>query len=438
MSTTRLIALGMLLGMFAFGQGKQGYSANGTVRNAQTGEPVHDALVSIATMPTASQINEPFSGVPWDPHAQEVLSGPGGGFRFEGLPAGLYVYEAQKPGFVLYRGSFTLPQASADAAVRVDLIPDPRLPVVRVRGKVQGYLAPEAVNLELLGGTHRTDPSRTLFDAYTGEFTILDVAPGEYRLRATQKKMRGEVKVSVGITDVSGVSVALLLPRTVLGAVRSVGGRADAIRYENPCNVNLSQDWPPRPGAVYVPRWQPDGQFTLEQQDGPFILEGVLPGEYQVHFLCFGAYVQSASFGGVDLLRNPVLTIPADAPPPSIEIDYTPGGGNLQATFTDPVLPFDAVLLVPDFPTANGPELHQVKRFFGTLPDQNMFQFANLTPGDYTIYTLPKFEDVEFRNPAFLRALSGGTRVHIEDGEIAELTITGTSSTPTVRRVPFQ
>jgi hypothetical protein len=36
-----------------------------------------------------------------------------------------------------------------------------------------------------------------------------------------------------------------------------------------------------------------------------------------------------------------------------------------------------------------------------------MFQFANLTPGDYTIYSFPKFEDVEFRKPAFLQALSG-------------------------------
>jgi len=177
----------MLLGMLAFGQGKQEYSARGTVKNTQTGEPVQDALVSIAMMPTESQINDPFSGVAWDVHAQEVLSGPGGDFRFEGLPAGLYVYEAQKPGFVLYRGSFTLPEASPNAAVRVDLIPDPPHPVFKVRGKVQGYLTPEGVSVELLGGAHRTDPSRTLFDVRTGEFTILDVAPGEYRLRATQE-----------------------------------------------------------------------------------------------------------------------------------------------------------------------------------------------------------------------------------------------------------
>ena len=437
MSNARLVALGMLLGILAFGQAEKEYSANGTVRNARTGEPVQDVVVSIAKMPTANQISDPFSGVPWDPHGQEVSSGPAGEFRFEGLPAGLYVYEAQKPGFVLYRGSITLPEPSPDAAVQVDLIPEPPLLLFKIRGKVQGYLAPKAVNLELLGGTHRTNPSRTLFDASTGEFTILDVAPGEYRLRATQEKMRGEVKVSVGRNDLSGVSIALLLPRTVLGAMRAVGGRADAIRLQNPCNVNLSQDWPPRPGAAYVPRWQQDGKFTLEQQDGPFILEDVLPGEYQVHFICFGAYIQSASFGGADLLTNPALTIPAEGSLPSLEIDYTPGGGSLRVKFTESVPPLGAVLLVPDFLTATGPELKRAIGFGTGQPDDDMVQFSNLAPGDYMIYTFPKFEDVEFRKPAFLRALSGGTRVHIEDGEIAELTIAATSSTPTVRRVPL-
>lgn len=130
-----------------------------------------------------------------------------------------------------------------------------------------------------------------------------------------------------------------------------------------------------------------------------------------------------------------MLTIPAGVPVPSLEIDYTPGGGALQARFKHPVQPFDAVLLVPDLPTSNGPELQRVRRF-GALPDQDMFQFSNLTPGDYAIYTFPRFEDVELQKPAFLRALSGGTRVHIEDGEITEITIAGISATPKVRRVP--
>jgi hypothetical protein len=434
-ANVRLVALGMLLGMLAFGQPEKEYSADGTVRNAQTAEPVQDALVSVAKMPTASQIRDPFSGVPWDPHAQEVLSGPAGEFRFQGLPAGLYVYEAQKTGFARYRGSFTLPEASPDAAVQVNLIPlvnkldQPIHPLFKIQGKVQGYLATKAVNFYLLRGADRTDPIRTLFDVQTGTFEILDVAPGEYRLRAAQEKMRGEVQVTVGSADVSGIPIALLPSTPVLGVMLSVGGRAEAIRYPKPCNVNLSQDWSQGRDAVYVPEWQQNGHFTLE---------GVFPGDYQVRFACFGAYIRSASFGGADLLRNPVLTIPADGPLPSLEIDYTPGGGALQATFTDPVLPFDAVLLAPGFHAGNGPELQRVKRFFGTLPNQDMFQFSNLAPGDYMLYTFPKFEDVELGNPAFLRALSGGTRVHIEDGQITQLTITGTSSTATVRQVPLK
>lgn len=249
LSKTRLVALWMLLVMSAFGQAQQQYSVKGTVRNAQTGEPAQDALLSIAMMPTASQMADPFSGVPWESHAQMVVSGPGGEFRFEGLPAGLYVYEAQKPGFVLFRGSFTLPKASPDAAVQVNLSPVlesnasqlPQHPVFKIRGMVQGYLASQSVNFELIRGADPIGPSRTFFDVRTGEFEILDVAPGEYRLHAAQGKMRGEAKLNI-VSDIGGLSITLLASVTVRATMRSVGGRADAIRYPNPCNVNLSQD----------------------------------------------------------------------------------------------------------------------------------------------------------------------------------------------------
>lgn len=303
----------------------------------------------------------------------------------------------------------------------------PPHPLFRIQGKVEGYLSTKAVNFYLLRGADRADPIRTLFDVRTGTFEIRDVSPGEYRLRVAQEKVRGEVQLSVGSADVSGVSIPLLPSTPVLGVMRSIGGRADAIRYPNPCNVNLSQDWSQGRDAVYVPLWRQDGHFTLE---------GMFPGEYQVRFLCFGAYVQSASFGGTDLLRDPVLAIPANGPFPSLEIDYTPGGGTLQATFTDFFLPFDAVLLVSGFPAGHGTELQRVNKFLGILPFQRMFQFSNLTPGKYTIYTLPKSEDVQLGNPEFLRSLSGGIDVHIEDGEITELTITGTSSA--VRHAPFK
>ena len=412
MSNGRLVALGMLLSILAFGQTEKQYSANGAVRNARTGEPVQDVRMSIAMMPTAAQVNNPFSGVPWDPHAHEVSSGPNGEFRFDGLPAGIYVYEAQKPGFVLYRGSFTVAAASPGAVVRVDLVPKPS--VFKVQGKVLGYRAAEAASFDVLGGPYRSDPAhRVLIDTDTGKFTILDMAPGEYRLRVTQQQMRGEAKISVGSADVSGVSVALLSSRTVLGAMRSVGGRADAIQLLNPCNVNLSRDRPLVAGATYVPKWQQDGRFTLAQWDSGFTLDGVFPGEYQVTFLCFGAYIQSASFGAADLLRNPVLTIPANGPLPSLEIDYTPGGGSLQVRLSKSVPPVGAVLLVPAFLAASGPDRKQAIDFGTGQPDDDMVQFSNLAPGDYKVHTFAKFEDVQLSNPEFLRSLSGGIGVDI-------------------------
>jgi hypothetical protein len=432
-SNGRLVALGISLAIFGFGQAEKQYSANGTVRNARTGEPVQDVRMSIAMMPTAAQISDPFSGKPWDPHAEEVLSGSAGEFRFERLPAGLYVYEAQKPGFALYRATFTLPAVPQDPAIQVNLIPlvdkldPPPHPLFKIQGKIQGYLATKEVNFYVLRGADRTDPIRTQFDVHTGTFEILDVAPGEYTLRAAQEKIRGEVQVTVGSADVSGVSIALLPSTPVQGVMRSAGGRPDAIRYPNPCNVNLSQDWSQGRAAVYVPRWQQDDHFTLE---------GVFPGEYQVRFLCFGAYIQSASFGTADLLGNPVLMIPANGPLPSLEIDYTPGGGSLQVKLSKLLSRIGAVLLVPAFPAASGPELKRVIDFGTGQPDDDMVQFSNLSPGGYTIYTFPNFEDVHMGSPEFLRNLSGGIRVHVEDGEVTELSITGTSSA--VGQVPFK
>ena len=46
----------MLLGLSAFGQARNEYSINGTVRNAVTGEAVKNVLVSIMKMPAMGQL----------------------------------------------------------------------------------------------------------------------------------------------------------------------------------------------------------------------------------------------------------------------------------------------------------------------------------------------------------------------------------------------
>jgi hypothetical protein len=58
---------------------------------------------------------------------------------------------------------------------------------------------------------------------------------------------------------------------------------------------------------------------------------------------------------------------------------------------------------------------------------EGAIRFANLAPGDYSVYLFPRYEAVEFRSPEFLEKLSGGTSAHIEDGQTAEVVIAGAS-----------
>ena len=514
----RGIALGVLLGVSAFGQAqKDEHSVNGVVRDALSGEPVRNALVAFLKMP--SQLSNPPGGGAEEPKIKETFSGPGGEFHFEGMPDGLYVYVAHKPGFAEdqnAKGTIVIQSPSGDSAVVLKLTPlgaiegkvvnqydeplenvvlhvyaldirdgektmnnvgtiwtddrgmfhlaylqpgnycvkvvsmrggtethfggygmryapwegflpvyfggatdiasaalipvaagarvrtDFRLevqPAFKIRGIVQGYAPPNAVSFELLRGDDQAEPSRALLDVTTGKFEVLDVVSGSYRLRAAQENTRGEVVVNVGGADVEGVFVALQPAAAVKGVMRSVGGRADVPRPTNPCFLSLH------------PRWYSDTVHT--RQSGQFSFDDLFPGEYQVRLQCFGAYVQSALFGGVDLLTTPVLTIPSDGPSPPIEIEYTPGGGTLQVKVADPLLPQAAVLVAPAFSASTGPALQSLQsmnRAGRGLQGQDFLQFSNLAPGDYLVYGLPQADDAEFRNPAFLRTLSGGTQ----------------------------
>ena len=57
--------------------------------------------------------------------------------------------------------------------------------------------------------------------------------------------------------------------------------------------------------------------------------------------------------------------------------------------------------------------------------DELGFTFVNLAPGDYVAYAFSGIQSIEYRNPAFLNALRGGTSVRIEDGRTAAVTLRG-------------
>jgi hypothetical protein len=301
---------------------------------------------------------------------------------------------------------------TAGARVRADFHLDMQ-PSFRVRGKVHGYVAPGAVTFELVQNDDRTEPSRALLNVTTGEFEILDVPPGSHKLRAVQEGNRGEVTVQVGENDVSGVIIALLPPLTINVSVRSVAGE-DRSTPRAYCEV------------ILFPQQPVDAIYSSVVGNGEPTISGLFPGEYRVHFRCYGAYLQAASFGGADLLENPVIKISSGATLPPIEVGYKQGGGTLHVTFATQLSRHGAVLVVPDFSPSAGPVLDYSPGAARGGQQLGEELITNLAPGDYLVYGLAQYE-AEFRNPAFLQALSAGTRVHIEDGKTAEVTIASVS-----------
>lgn len=299
-------------------------------------------------------------------------------------------------------GSAALIPVGAGTHVRTDF----QLAVQRafkIRGKIEGYTAREPVSFELLRGDDPAVPSRAILDGSTGQFEILDVIPGAYRLRATQADTRGEAMVNVSGQDLSGLSIVLSPPVTVSGFMRSLGVPADP-HAPSSCQVSLHQ------------RWQPDSRYMSKpQESGQFIIEGLFPGEYRVTLQCYGGYPRSASFGSADLLADPAITISSNAPPPPIEVEYKPGGGSLRVKFAGEIPPQGAVLVAPVFSASAGPVLQAAT---GTVV------FTNLAPGDYSVFALSQLADAEYRSPAFLQSLSGGASVHLEDGTTVEIAIT--------------
>jgi hypothetical protein len=326
-------------------------------------------------------------------------------------------------------------------------------PAFRVRGTLDG--APSGtVTFELLQSAEDVSASRTSLNSTTGRFEIQDVTPGTYTLRVTQEgKMRGEARVTVKDGDVNGISISLAPAATVRAVTRVIGAplmmkqmpgfdrmlaeaqkQVEATRaagantgdvdlkqlmdeanqaIEPNCIVALhGQGRNPMSGVVPRPR---NGQTPDEHVIGDF-----LPGDYRVRVQCTNGYPISVLAGGVDLLANPTLTIAPGSPVPTIEVQVKPGGGTLHGELAVKPAPESAgILLVPASGRASGPVM--VPLIGDPASD---FERPFLAPGDYTAYGFSNWQQIEFRNPAFLETLSGGISVHIEDGKEQQVTIT--------------
>jgi uncharacterized protein (DUF2141 family) len=285
-------------------------------------------------------------------------------------------------------------------------------PAYRIRGALANFVPHRTVKFELLSGDEDVSASRVSVNGTTGVFEIQDVVPGSYTLHVTQENTSAEIPVVVGGSDVSGIIATL-----ASGVDLRVQTRFANEGEQGACMVSLMPSG--HRGAAYSDagfRRNPSGESTMA---------GVLPGVYRVSFGCFGVYVRSAMSGSQDLLANPLLTVQPGAQPPPIEILAAHGGGSVSGALSgNAKLEGAAVLLVPQFGQSTGPEIGPASPS-GEQEGQFEFEFANLAPGSYMAYAFSDINDVEYRNPEFLRSLSGGVGVQVEDNVEKKIAITG-------------
>ncbi len=294
-------------------------------------------------------------------------------------------------------------------------------PAHKISGRLENFVADKTVRFELFSGEEEVSAGRATVDGSTGRFEIRDVTDGNYLLRATQLAQRGEIAVSVRGTDVTGVAVTLgggvNIRLTVAGGAQPKMMRRRGRTADDDDDDDMV---PVGPAACNATLRSVGLRPTVYGANPPHqaVLRNVMPGEYRFSLQCTGGYVASVRSGDLDLKNGATIAVMPGVTPAPIDILLSSGGGTLEVSLElDQPPPQAWVLLVPQSQTSSEARLLPAWR-----GEKLMTRFADLAPGDYALYAFSTQDDVEFRNPAFLKTLSGGESVKV-DGKDSAVTL---------------
>ena len=179
--------------------------------------------------------------------------------------------------------------------------------------------------------------------------------------------------------------------------------------------------------------------FPYRSQGDAPALEGVKPGRYwvQVQPTASDMYAASVTSGSKDLLRVPLI-VPIGASVPPIEITVRNDTGEIEATIEgEPIEPagaepsavFYSGQMPPGSQPTTGPSVYCVplandggpaRWFNGRVNGHHVLQ--QVPPGDYRILAFDTPQQLEYRNPAAMRAYeSKGQVVHVTPGQKAQV-----------------
>jgi hypothetical protein len=297
----------------------------------------------------------------------------------------------------------------------------------RINGVIRNFTRTEQITYSIVDSGEEIVASPERFNPSTGVFQFKDVVAGSYILRAKQQGKTGEVAVRVADADTAPVALTLYPDVEIPVHVRytntvaappmraPVDAGGDFVAGDFAGGDVIGEGMA---GGCMVSLGSADGSSMDMSEQMSLKLTNVTVGTHRVLFQCFGGYVRSALWGNQDLLADPVLRIGPDSAPPAIEITATHGGGILKGRAGASVPAGGlGILLVPQFAGSIGPVSSMVVPEMG-----GQFVFNGLAPGSYSLYAFSRVQ-IEYGDPAFLRSLTGGLNIQVEDDKTQEVVV---------------
>jgi len=227
-------------------------------------------------------------------------------------------------------------------------------------------------------------------------FELIGFPAGTYLLLAeinvNDLRWSGRISVEVGNNDVSDLTIALTRNETVTGRFSINGTRSDDPSTEVLAEIRLVSTLA---GSEYV-------EGVAEKNIVRFLAAPL--GDYRVHIDRIGiraagrtegspAYIESIRSGAQDVLRNR-LSVTSD-PEQTLEISLRTDFGDLKGRVSGGKPEESrqiAVDLIPEFRDDH-------TRYRTTFADSSgQFQFSNVAPGNYKLFALVDFQNVEVRS----------------------------------------
>ena len=288
---------------------------------------------------------------------------------------------------------------------------------IRLSGTVSGYAPQERIFLMLQDSSGRPPDSEIIFDNATGSFHTKWIPPGIHTLSALSALADAGATsctsfASLRVNATSNLSNLhlVLQPTANIPAnvrIRSSAGSAE----QQPPAVQLflaPQDTQFLTRAIpFVPSAQPENvEFS---RDSAGVFPGVRPGTYELTF-AIGApsssyYLDSATWGSADLLRDELVFDSSGAAPP-IEIVLRDDAATLNGTVALGDPPAEATVVVLS---------DRRKPRYVSVGSKGTFAFPALAPGAYRVFAIDSSANVDYEDPAFLAKISS---------KIQEITLT--------------